>query len=157
MVPCHELVQLETETLSNRSGNWDLVHIEVRCDNFSVAIKKVSELLFVVVQYASLHRPDDSEYDENRDFEIDLEFWLAKLPTWFTSVTQTEGAGWTIKSWLYWFLSEHEERDWYWVGTKPMSGDCGLIDLRVKELPIRWGALKWSLICAGASYVELVD
>lgn len=81
MEPCLELGPLETETLSNRSGNWDLVHIEVRCNNFSAAIKKVSELLFVVVQYASLHRPDDSEYDENRDFEIDLEFWLAKLPT----------------------------------------------------------------------------
>jgi hypothetical protein len=157
MDPSCELVQLETEALSKRSGDWDLVHVEVRCDDYLTVVKQVSELLFVVAQYASLHPSDDSKYDVNRDFEIDLEFWLSRLPSWFTSMTQTAGEGWTIKSWLYWFLSDHEDRDWYWVGTKQISGGSGLIDLRVQELPVRWSALKWSLICAGANYAELVD
>jgi hypothetical protein len=152
-----ELVSIEDALLTTRGGTWDLVHIEVRCPNFPDLVSRVSELLVVVLRHVVLHTSSDSDYDENLDFDIDLQYWLTILPSWFTSVTPAQGEGWTIKSWLYWFLSEHEERDWYWVGSKPHPIGSGQIDLRVRELPIRWGALKWSLTCAGANYVELAD
>lgn len=97
----------------------------------------------------------DETYDENRDFDCEETVWLEKLPSWFTMNLSASGEGWSLSSWLYWLLSAHEDRDWYWTGYKVLSSDEACLELAVETLPIQWGALKRLLECAGAKSVKL--
>lgn len=117
-------------------------------------------LLGLAIQHRLEWPPDNESEPEPGPFTVNEAYWAAVLPPWFldrtpfTSAAQTV-SGWTAESWLYWFLSADEDRAWRWVSASVVSPTQIAIVIQVADLPLAWEALRWALLAAGATSVEL--
>ncbi len=140
-----------------------LVVISVACQGNAVdVLAKTKTLLLTVIQYVANHPFDDDL--EPAHFLIDRLFWTEALPGWFLEATpfkeevqvfSSTQEIWTVKAWLYWFLSPHEDRQWRWWSAPLVSSSLIEINIQINEIPFQWGSLRWALTAAGAHLVEL--
>jgi hypothetical protein len=139
----------------------DVVQVDVRCQSDAPAVlDRARGLLGLAIRHRLEHTPDDESASEPDPVTVDEAYGAAVLPPWFLDRTPFASAartvsGWTVESWLYWFLSAHEDRAWRWVSASVVSPTRIAVVIQVADLPLAWEALRWAVLAAGATSAEL--
>jgi hypothetical protein len=102
-----------------------------------------------------------------------VELWRSILPVWFIEACSDEisreeaerrrrlpveerqklAERWSVGAWVHWFKTA--ERQWFWWSGRVISADELLIQVEVHGFPFPAGSLKWLLVSAGATVVEI--
>ena len=111
----------------------------------------------------------------------DAEKWRSLLPSWFVeasgkertkeeseiwrkqflSLPQSEQVEalqqerWSVNAWTYWFMPDHDNRQWKWWNASVVSNELFWVELEVTDWPIALGALEWLLRASGAQKIEI--
>lgn len=138
-----------------------VVQVRVQCpSNAEQILDRVRGILAFVIRHRIEQPNIDQIDDETEPFVFDTEYWREVLPAWFLERTPFEDerkskSGWSVESWLFWFLSGNADRAWRWLSASTLSSSEIEVLIQVNDLPLPWDALRWAFLASGAESVKM--